>query len=317
MIRLIAICLLTVVCLTATAQQKQLDKLQKWYKKGHYETCYDRANYFLLKYKAEPEIHLYVAMSAMRTLRVQRRDIDTSMLNALLEHTAQFHNIDLEHKSFSKHRGDVKLLHKYIQSYANKLYEISPSRSAEVHVLLATVFNDTTDAYRALYLPETLAKKVQVDTSSKRTPKRPQSIAHPLPYADSLVAFASMFAGTPYKYSGCDPKGFDCSGFINYVYQHFGIEVPRTSKEIAAIGKPVSTKALMPGDILVFGYVNKSGEYRVQHVGMVHEVGDGSYFSIIHSVSTGVNIDDPMSTSWDHWTQRLISVRRLPQVLHN
>lgn len=308
---------MTLVCLTTTAQQKQLSKLEKWFKKGHYETCYDRANHFLLKYDSEPEIHLYVAISAMRTVRVQRRDIDTNMLSAMLEHTAVFHQLDPEHKSLKGHRGDAKLLHKYIQQYANNLYEVSPERSAELHVLLATVFNDTTDAYRALYLPETLVKVVQVDTSAKKAPKKPQSIAHPLPYADSLMAFASMFAGTPYKYSGCDPNGFDCSGFVNYVYKHFGIELPRTAKDISTIGKTISKKSLRPGDILVFGYVNKSGQYRVQHVGMVYNVGEGSYFSIIHSVSNGVSIDDPMSTSWEHWSQRLISVRRLPQVIHN
>ena len=317
MIRTIAISLMTLVCLAATAQQKQLSKLDKWYSKGHYSTCYDRAKHFLLKYDAEAEMHMYAAISAMRVLRLQRGDnVDTTMLNDLLERTLSFHELDPEHKSLKGRKGDAKLLHKYILKYANDLYRTQPDRSVKVHVVLATVFKDTTNAYRAMLMPGTLVK-VNTDSLAKKAPKKPQHISKPLPYADSLVAFASMFTGTPYKFTGCDPNGFDCSGFINYVYEHFGIDIPRTAKDISKIGQTISIKALMPADILVFGYVNKNGEYRVQHVGMVHQVGEGSYFSIIHSVSTGVNIDDPMSTSWEHWNKKLISIRRLPQVIHN
>ncbi|HEX6845699.1 MAG TPA: NlpC/P60 family protein, partial [Chitinophagaceae bacterium] len=47
---------------------------------------------------------------------------------------------------------------------------------------------------------------------------------------DSLVAFGKSLVGTPYLYASSDPsKGFDCSGFITYVFNHFGIAVPRSS----------------------------------------------------------------------------------------
>lgn len=317
MIRPIVIFMFSLLSLTAFAQQKQLSKLEKWYHKGQYETCLERAEYFLIKYDEEPEMHVYAAISAMRMLRVQRNGVDTTLLASMLQHIRTAHLLDPQHKTFNRHRGDIKVLNRYIESYAEAMYNETPTNSADIHVLLATIFNDTTVAYRELFMPETLVQNVEVDTTENSAPQKPQNGPKPVPYADSLTAFAAQFTGTPYKYTGCDPNGFDCSGFVNYVYKHFGIEIPRTAKDIATIGKPISTKALQPGDILVFGYKSSSGKLRVQHVGMVHDVGEGSYFSIIHSVSNGVSIDGPMSNSWDHWTQRLLTVRRLPQVVHH
>ena len=49
--------------------------------------------------------------------------------------------------------------------------------------------------------------------------------------ADELVGFAETLQGIPYKYGSTDPRiGFDCSGFISYVFNHFGISVPRSSR---------------------------------------------------------------------------------------
>ncbi|MEO6638997.1 MAG: NlpC/P60 family protein, partial [Ginsengibacter sp.] len=60
---------------------------------------------------------------------------------------------------------------------------------------------------------------------------------------DSLVAYAETLLGTPYKYASTDPSvGFDCSGFITYVFNHYNISVPRSSKDFENTGTEIPIK---------------------------------------------------------------------------
>ncbi|MFT5311100.1 MAG: lipoprotein Spr, partial [Bacteroidia bacterium] len=55
--------------------------------------------------------------------------------------------------------------------------------------------------------------------------------------SDSLINLAKSFIGVPYKYGGATPSaGFDCSGFVKYVFANFGMELPRTTSELANVG---------------------------------------------------------------------------------
>jgi len=65
----------------------------------------------------------------------------------------------------------------------------------------------------------------------------------------SIIAYASTFVGTPYRSGGSTPAGFDCSGFVKYVYAHFGISLPRSSSAYWGVGTRVSSPE--PGDIIV------------------------------------------------------------------
>ncbi|HET6993093.1 MAG TPA: NlpC/P60 family protein, partial [Bacteroidia bacterium] len=58
------------------------------------------------------------------------------------------------------------------------------------------------------------------------------------PLCDSVVNYAKTFLGTKYKYASCSPKsGFDCSGFTWFVFNHYGISIPRSAKEYKTLGK--------------------------------------------------------------------------------
>ena len=67
-----------------------------------------------------------------------------------------------------------------------------------------------------------------------------------------IVDLAKSLKGIPYKYGGSDLEGFDCSGFVYYVYDSFGIKLPRTAKKQAKLKKKVRLKRAKPADILVF-----------------------------------------------------------------
>jgi len=65
----------------------------------------------------------------------------------------------------------------------------------------------------------------------------------------AVIAYAAKFIGTPYVHGGEGPGGFDCSGFVSYVYAHFGISLPHQSSAYWGVGTRVSSPK--PGDIIV------------------------------------------------------------------
>ena len=69
---------------------------------------------------------------------------------------------------------------------------------------------------------------------------------------NAIVAFAEQFLGVPYLWGGTSPKGWDCSGFVGYVYRHFGIDLLRTAHQMQTEGRPV-TGAMRPSDLVFFG----------------------------------------------------------------
>ncbi len=68
--------------------------------------------------------------------------------------------------------------------------------------------------------------------------------------AQALLSYASTLMGCPYVYGGTDPSGFDCSGFVQYVYKHFGISIGRSSDDQYEDGIRVAEEDLQPGDLL-------------------------------------------------------------------
>jgi len=78
----------------------------------------------------------------------------------------------------------------------------------------------------------------------------------------SLVRYALAFMGTPYIFGGSTPRGFDCSGYVQYVYAAAGIGIPRTADLQFAAGRPVADP--QPGDLLFF----QTYEYGASHVAL-------------------------------------------------
>jgi cell wall-associated NlpC family hydrolase len=114
---------------------------------------------------------------------------------------------------------------------------------------------------------------------------------------NAIIAYASNFLGTPYLWGGTSPStGFDCSGFTQYVYRHFGISLGRTTYDQINDGVQVSRDNLQPGDLVFFG---SSGS--PSHMGIY--VGDNTY---IHSPRTGDVIKVSSMTRKDYITGRRV-----------
>lgn len=101
---------------------------------------------------------------------------------------------------------------------------------------------------------------------------------------DSIVAFAKTLIGIPYLYASTDPrKGFDCSGFITYVFNHFNITVPRSSVDFTDYGKEIDIIKARPGDLILFTGTDSTIRI-VGHMGIV-ESNKNDSLRFIHSTS--------------------------------
>lgn len=100
---------------------------------------------------------------------------------------------------------------------------------------------------------------------------------------DELVDYAETLIGTPYLYGSSDPaKGFDCSGFITFVFNRFNIAVPRSSEGFTSVEREISLKQAKRGDIILFTGTDSTKRV-VGHMGIITSQNNGHEF--IHSTS--------------------------------
>lgn len=127
------------------------------------------------------------------------------------------------------------------------------------------------------------ADSAAIDSTIKETTGDEINTRNVLP--SSVVAFAQTLRGVPYKYASTDPRqGFDCSGFITYVFNHFNIRVPRSSIDFANVGREVPPKEAKAGDLILFTGTDSTKPV-VGHMGIVLNNTDGSDLEFIHSSS--------------------------------
>jgi cell wall-associated NlpC family hydrolase len=117
----------------------------------------------------------------------------------------------------------------------------------------------------------------------------------------AIAGTALSLRGAPYRNGGAEPSGFDCSGFVTYVFGQYGIRVPRTVSDQYRSGKDVSSGPIEPGDLVFF---NTTGS-GASHVGIV--VGGDEF---IHAPSTNGEVRVERISS-GYWSSRFVGARRV------
>ena len=115
-----------------------------------------------------------------------------------------------------------------------------------------------------------------------------------------LLNIAMRFGGVPYVWGGASPAGFDCSGFVQYVFAQVGINLPRTADVQYELGRKILQPDLQPGDLVFF----ETYEPGASHNGIY--VGEGKF--VAANSGTGVAV---ASLADPYWNTRYLGARRL------
>lgn len=137
---------------------------------------------------------------------------------------------------------------------------------------------------------------------STPAPRAPVEVERPKVVAESrsevgqkIVSIASQYLGSPYKYGGASPSGFDCSGLVYYVHREAGIRVPRTSEQQFDRISKSRTTAPQTGDVVFFVI-----DQQVSHVGILVD-----QRRFIHAPKSGGAVEYA-SLDMPYWRSRLV-----------
>jgi cell wall-associated NlpC family hydrolase len=177
-------------------------------------------------------------------------------------------------------------------------------RCALVIALLAAAGCASVPAPRLAVAPQHAERRAYLPRPPAKVPA-PRSATARRQVATDLLTYATSFQGVHYRLGGSSPRtGFDCSGFVQFVYRQGGVELPHNSRDMARELPAVAPVDRRPGDLLFFRIHGRAHS----HVGIY--LGDNQF---VHATSRRTNtvmisrLDDP------YWRRRLDGVRRPTQ----
>ena len=116
-----------------------------------------------------------------------------------------------------------------------------------------------------------------------------------------VADLAQQYVGSRYIWGGTGPNGFDCTGFVLYIYSQFGVSLPHNEAGQLKSGTRVSADELQPGDVVVFANTYRAG---LSHVGIY--LGEGQF---VHAVDEAHGV--MVSNLWDgYWSPRFVGASR-------
>lgn len=132
----------------------------------------------------------------------------------------------------------------------------------------------------------------------------PASSPPPAPVSKSgerAAAQALKLVGAPYRYGGASPRGFDCSGLVQFSYRHAGVALPHNTEQQRRLSKPIRRAELRRGDLIFFDEEGKKNS----HVGIY--VGGGLF---VHAPSSGKHVRKDRLDA-PYWRKHLSDFRRI------
>ncbi len=146
-----------------------------------------------------------------------------------------------------------------------------------------------------LTAPQPLIPELAATADPTSSGASPLPAAPPAQYG-GVVGIAMQYLGIPYVYGGSTPSGFDCSGFVMYVYAQVGVSLPHNAAAQYGYGTPVDQSQLQPGDLVFFNGLGHNGIY----------IGGGQF---IHSPHTGDVVKISSLSGW--YSSTWVGARRL------
>ena len=121
-----------------------------------------------------------------------------------------------------------------------------------------------------------------------------------------VVEKAMNMIGTPYRYGGKDPVGFDCSGLVYHVMGEIGIIMNASAQTQSSQGKAIKLEDALPGDLLFF---KRPNEKNIFHVSILQKVNKDQIW-LVHSTSSKGVVSQELNSS-SYWSSKLFKVTRV------
>lgn len=273
------------------AQVIEFDMLEMKYDQGYYKTVLRKANR-LIDNPAFDYSYLPRYYKALASFQLAQNEVwlkrNKNALNDATEILVELRNNYEGRKILTSHVYELSSLKKDLEQWASVVrIEGDTKLFEQIKHILDAVFLGVPEIYELKedIVPEgDNAAYSSDDVSDKRK---------------QILEEAKKHLGTPYRWAGTDPKGFDCSGYTSYVMlKSADKKIDRRAEDQYNSSKKLKSRQVQPGDLVFFD--NGSG---ISHVGIIYSTENGSLQMIHSSTSLGISIVDINSSSY--WKQRV------------
>jgi len=267
------------------AQQHSLERLELFYTQKHYKKTYRLAGKLLnnpdFDHFSEP---LFFRASSALQLALQTKNTNKKQQN--IEEILQLYE-DF-HAKFDENERNKSFYEQYIRELAQQLAVFTQETTERNSNYDTKALHELSSRYFSSYL----STKEPINTNKSKEKGGKNT------FREQLISFAMEQLNSPYTYGGNSPNGFDCSGFVTYVFNAYQINLPRISREQYDKAIKIKKNDVQKGDLIFFD----SGK-GINHVGIIVSE-EGEKLKMIHASTTqGVVITVIEDSSY--WNKRI------------
>ncbi len=279
-----------------SAQSKNFTKLKKDYLKGDYEKVIRKADKLRAKDSRNSTPYYFLSLAYMQMYRNGNND---SYLNKSVSRLKKAKKYDTSLSLWALLEEEIEMLEAELNSKTLALSADNRAKGRKLCQSYIELFDDTLKCCSGLFesskieyeVVEELDKSHLISVNNKR---------------DSIKALGLSLVGVPYAWAGETPKGFDCSGFVMYVYNSVGLKLPHNANKISYLGKEVNVENAKVGDVILFGS-RKGKKHNAFHAGIIHNI-EGGDIQVIHCVSQGVHICEDFDLYWKDQLMMIVNI---------
>jgi cell wall-associated NlpC family hydrolase len=300
---IVVLATLLLFSLSFIAQTKSYDRLYSIYEKNKPQKLLSKASKLRDKDARDPVAYYFLSLGYYQLYEVSN---NTGRCNKAVYYLKRAKSYDKERIYWKLVEKDILPIKKLIRSKVNYLCTINKKKAIKLSEDYLELFGDSLPEYAQL-LKNTELKLVRRSsgrtnfTSSSKTKR------------DSIKWIAEKYVGVPYKWAGESPTGFDCSGYVKYVFSQVGVKLPHNANRISYLGKEISESKAQTGDVILFGTRTAKG-HRAYHAGIIYENRAGQ-IKIIHCISKGVHITSDYDKYWKSRKMLITNVLDYPSKL--
>jgi cell wall-associated NlpC family hydrolase len=283
-------------------QDKNIDKIEMLYDQGNYKRVYRLSNKLQQEasYQKNAPLKLFEALSEYQLSKTKQKYTSKKAITSFKTYRSwdTIHEYDITYGIYIYDLqiglvNTIRKLEKEGKSKEAKLkfdeYSYLFQHQASYDEITATKPEITTTAPE-IEVEENASEEVKEISINKQQ--------------KNILKEAKKHIGTKYKFGGITPKGFDCSGFTQYVMAKNNIEIPRTSREQAVSYEKVKRKEAQIGDLVFFG----SSKSKINHVGIISQVEKEKLYMIHASTSRGIMVTE--ITTNVYWSKKMLFITR-------